>query len=280
MNDYLKMFYLPQMQTPLAIFFLLIGMNIGSFLNVCIFRIPIKKSIVFPPSACMNCGKVIKWYENIPVLSYLFLGGKCSNCKTKLSIQYPLIELLNGILYLFLFLYFGLTIETFLLMFFVSSMIVISLIDIKTQDVYLKTVLPVIIAGPIYGYFSSNLSWQLSLIGIIAGASSLLLVIALFFIVTKKIGMGFGDVYILAAIGGFIGPQKLPAALFIASTSGVIFYIIMKILFKNKRIATNLKKEDINTENEADLDHALYFGPFLALSGIILIFFDPMSYLV
>jgi len=277
MNDYLQMFFLPQMQTPLAIFFLLIGMNIGSFLNVCIFRIPINKSIVFPPSSCMNCGKQIKWYENIPVLSYILLGGKCSNCKTKLSLQYPIIELLNGILYLFLFLYFGLKIETFILMFYVSSMIVISVIDIKTQDVYLKTILPVIFLGPVYGYFSDDFSVKISLIGIVSGALSLLFVIFIFYIVTKKIGMGFGDVFILAGIGGFIGPEKLPAALFIASTSGVVFYIMMKLIFKNNKIAKNLKKEDLKTENEEDLNHAIYFGPFLAFSGILLIFINPMT---
>ncbi|HNW81797.1 MAG TPA: prepilin peptidase [bacterium] len=247
------------------------GMLLGSFLNVCIYRIPLKKSIVFPPSSCTKCGHLIKWYENIPVLSWLFLRGRCSGCKEKISMIYPVIELLNGLLYLFAFLRFGVSIQLIFVFYFISAMIVTAMIDFKTQFVYPAVVLPLVVTGLAGAYFSNEMTIYQSFFGILAGAGILLISIAIFYLVTRKIGMGLGDVYILGAIGAYSGPWKIPLILLFASCAGTVFFLTAKILFKKKRIAENVTMSDLNTTNEKDLENAIYFGPFLALAGVAVV---------
>jgi len=251
------------------------GMLTGSFVNVCIYRIPLGKSIVFPPSSCTKCSHSIKWYENIPVLSWLFLRGKCSGCSEKISMIYPVIELLNGLFYLFAFIRFSISIDLVFVFYFISAMIVTAVIDFRTQFVYSAVVIPVALLGVVRAFFSPSISVFSSLIGMVAGAGLLLLAIALFFIATRKIGMGLGDVYILGAIGSFSGFKTIPLILFIASFSGVLFFIIAKTVFRKKRIAENITKEDINSSDEKDLDNAIYFGPFLAGAGIFILLLPP-----
>lgn len=252
--------------TATAVF--IFGMVLGSFLNVCIYRIPIGKSIVFPPSSCTKCNHQIKWYENIPVLSWLFLRGKCSGCNEKISMIYPVIELLNGLLYLFAFLRFGASIELICVFYFISAMIVTAMIDFKTQFVYPGVILPVIATGLVAAFFSKEMTIYQSLLGILAGAGILLLSIGVFYLVTRKIGMGLGDVYILGAIGAYAGPFKIPLILLFASLAGTVFFLVAKIIFKKKKIAENVTMSDLNTKNEKDLENAIYFGPFLALAGV------------
>ena len=110
------------------------GLSIGSFLNVCIYRIPLKQDIVKLPSHCMSCGRKLKWYELIPVFSFLIQGGKCRSCKTKLSVQYPIIELLNGLLYVLVFYLYGESYQTVVYCLLASVLIVISVIDFRTYD--------------------------------------------------------------------------------------------------------------------------------------------------
>jgi leader peptidase (prepilin peptidase)/N-methyltransferase len=247
---------------------LVFGMITGSFLNVVIYRVPIGKSIVTPPSSCTNCGHQIKWYENIPVISWLFLRGKCSGCSQKISVIYPLIELLNGFLYVLAFFRFGISAELPFIFYFISAMTATAIIDFKTQDVYSLIVLPLIVFGVVRAFLTTEITWVESLVGVAVGGGILLLAIGVFYIVTKKIGMGLGDVYILASIGAFTGVKYIPMILLTACLTGIIFFFAAKLIFKKKVIAENLKKEDLNTDNEQDLEHAIYFGPFLALAGI------------
>ncbi|MCK5808008.1 prepilin peptidase [bacterium] len=258
----------PAMQTPLAIFTFIFGLLIGSFLNVLIYRIPLGKSIVFPPSSCPKCKHTIKWYENIPVISWLFLRGKCSACKNPISPIYPTIELITALLFLFSFIIFGPTIEFLFILFFMASMVVISIIDIQTQDVYLATVVPLIIFAPLRAFFSQNITITESLIGIAVGGGTLLFVIGVFYLITKKIGMGFGDVYILAAAGGFSGALALPMIILIASSTAIIVFFLFQLV-GTKRIAKSVTTEDIKSDNEDDLDRAIYFGPFIAFAAIL-----------
>ncbi|MGI6395047.1 MAG: prepilin peptidase [bacterium] len=261
---------------PVTAFFVFaFGLITGSFVNVCIYRIPLNKSIVFPPSSCTKCGHKIKWDENIPVVSWLFLRGKCSKCKEKISLIYPLIELLNGFLYLLAFLRFGLTPELFLLFYFISAMVVTSAIDFKTQFVYGGVVLPLIAAGMIWSYINPETQVLFSLVGAVTGGGILLLVIFVFYIVTRKIGMGLGDVYILAAIGSFTGPFKIPFILLTASLLGILFFVLAKVLFKQKKIAGNITKEDLKSDSEKDVENAIYFGPFLAFAGVAVLLMPP-----
>jgi leader peptidase (prepilin peptidase)/N-methyltransferase len=258
-----------------ATFIFVLGLLIGSFVNVCIYRIPIKKSIVFPPSSCTKCRHQIKWYENIPVLSWLFLRGRCSGCDQKISVIYPVIEMLNGFLYVFAFIRFGFSFELIFIFYFISAMIVTAGIDFQTQFVYSGVVLPLIVTGMIWSYLYPHAGIINSLTGAAAGGGILLLAIFLFYIVTKKIGMGLGDVYILAAIGAYSGPFKIPLILLTASLTGILFFMFAKLVFRKKKIAGNITKEDLNSSNEKDVENAIYFGPFLALAGVTVILMPP-----
>ncbi len=253
--------------TAVSVF--IFGMLTGSFVNVCIYRIPLEKSIIFPPSSCTECDHRIKWYENIPVLSWLFLKGKCSGCKKKISMIYPFIEMTNGFLYLVAFFRFGISSDLFFVFYFISAMVVTAVIDFKTQYVYSKVVLPVAFLGVLRAFISPSITALSSIAGMVAGAGLLLLAIAIFYAVTRKIGMGLGDVYILGAIGAFTGIGVIPFVLFAASFGGIVFFIIAKLVFKKRRLAKNITQEDINSDNEKDLDNAIYFGPFLAAAGVL-----------
>lgn len=255
---------------------LVFGMLTGSFLNVVIYRVPLGKSIVFPPSSCTTCSHNIKWYENIPVISWMFLRGKCSGCGQKISAIYPMIELLNGFLYVLAFLRFGFSPELLFVFYFLSALTATAIIDFKSQDVYSLIVLPLIVLGIARAFLSPEISWLESIVGAAVGGGILLLAIAVFYIVTKKIGMGLGDVYILAAIGAFTGAKFIPLILLTACLAGIAFFFVAKLMFRKKIIAHNLKKEDLNTDNEKDLENAIYFGPFLVVAGIIVLLCPSM----
>ncbi len=255
----------------LAVFSLIFGLITGSFLNVCVYRIPAGKSIVYPNSACPSCGTNIKWYHNIPVFSYIFLLGRCAYCGKKISIRYPVVEMLNAVLYLAAFAVYGLSYDMFFVWIFMSGMIVISLIDIDTQDVYYSTVIPLIITGILWGALSPSKSVWLSLTGGGAAAISLIAVTAVFYAVTGKIGMGAGDTLIFAAVGTHVHLFFLPYVLLLASVSGMIFYAVAKIVFRRDKIAGNIRESDLKTDKSEDLERAIYFGPFLAFGGAVFV---------
>ena len=165
--------------TPQAIyslFVLVVGMLVGSFLNVCIFRMPKDESVISPPSHCQNCDHQIRWYENIPLFSYLFLRGKCHGCGAHISLQYPLVELINGILALLLFLRFGPTPAFAAMFLFSSSLVVITFIDIEHQIIPDEISLGGIVIGFLLSFFIKEPGWLDSLLGILLGGGSLLLV--------------------------------------------------------------------------------------------------------
>ena len=123
---------------PYILFYIVVflfGITIGSFLNVCIYRLPKHEDIVKVRSHCMSCGYQLKWYDLIPVFSFIFLGGRCRKCKAKLSIQYPLIEVLNGVLYVIIVARYGISMETLLYCFLFSALIVLSVIDFRTYEI-------------------------------------------------------------------------------------------------------------------------------------------------
>ena len=113
----------------------ILGAVIGSFLNVCIYRIPAGKSIVSPPSSCPNCGHQIRWYQNIPILSYLLLGGKCASCREKISLRYPAIETLTGLLFVAVLYYFGFSVATLIYWMFVAALVTITFIDLGISSI-------------------------------------------------------------------------------------------------------------------------------------------------
>lgn len=276
MNDELLLH--PLFRQAVAVFILFSGLSVGSFLNVCIYRIPLGRSIIWPASACPACDRPIRWYENIPVFSWLALRGRCRGCRAPISVQYPLVEMLTGFLFLLAYLSWGLSIDLPFILVYFCLLIVIAGIDIKAQIVPYVLTVPGMLLGLLYGYLAPERMLLEAVAGLLLGGGSLLLVIVLFYIVTKKIGMGGGDVMILAMIGAYLGPAKLPPVLFIASAGGILFYLLMRLVFKRRRIAGTITTEDIKG-TESDLDRVIYFGPFLALGGVAMLFADRFSWI-
>lgn len=228
----------------LYIMIFLIGISLGSFLNVCIYRIPKKEDIVFERSHCMSCGNVLKWYELIPLFSFLVQGGKCRNCKTKLSVQYPLIELLNGLIYVWIFMAKGFQPESILFCICASVLIVISVIDWRTYEIPFGCNIVIGILG-IVRVILDLAHWYDYVIGFFA-VSGLFLII---YWITKGRGIGGGDIKLMAAAGLLLGWQNILLALMIGSIAGSVIHLaLMKIQGK---------------------DRVLAFGPYLAFGIFI-----------
>lgn len=234
----------------LAIIFIL-GLLIGSFLNVCIYRIPREESVSYPPSHCTGCGARIKPYDLFPVFSYIFLRGKCRNCGDRISIKYPLTELLVGLLFALLYITHGLSFELLKFMILISFAVVIGFIDLYTTDVYFKTTLSGSIAGIVLiivgKYFGLGV-WEYIYGALLGGG-----VISLIVILTK--GMGWGDAEICFLCGMFLGLRLTLLMLFLSFILGGITGVIL-ILLKKK----------------SSKDY-IPFGPFIAFSAIFCIYF-------
>ena len=210
-------------ETLLTIFSFLFGLIIGSFLNVCIYRIPLKKSLITPPSSCPQCGKPVKFYDNIPIISYLLLRGKCRACRAPISIRYPIVELIVGLLSLALFFKYGLSPSYLFSFIFVAILVTISFIDLQHKIIPDVISIPGILLGIIVSIFAfGRISWLNSLIGTVGGGGFLFLVAVIFERITGKEGMGGGDVKLLAMIGAWMGWRALPFIILLASLTGII----------------------------------------------------------
>jgi len=217
----------------MLIIVLLFGILIGSFLNVCIYRIPRKEDIVYTPSHCMSCGNKIKWYDLVPIFSWLALGGKCRYCKAKLSKQYPIIEMTNGVAYMGIFYILGFNSEAFLISILFSALLVASMIDFKWKIIPNGIVIFLLVAGIIYMMVFSK-TFSDSLIGFLAVSVPLFLVN----IITKG-QMGMGDVKLMAVSGLIIGWQHILLALMIGSIIGSIIglsLIVLKVTSRKEQI--------------------------------------------
>ncbi len=232
----------------------LFGLALGSFVNVCIYRIPLKKSIVFPSSSCPKCGTKIRFYDNIPLISYIILLGKCRHCRTPLAWHYPFVEAVIGLLSVTLFIRYGLAYQYFLYLVFVSSLVAISIIDLQHQIIPDVISLPGIVAGLAVSFLPGGVTWLDSLIGIIAGGGSLFLVAVVYEKLTGKEGMGGGDIKLLAMIGAWMGWKYLHFVVLLSSSAGVMVGVPL-LLIAGKGLRVRIP-----------------FGPFLA-SGALLCFF-------
>lgn len=212
---------------------LLIGLCIGSFLNVCIYRIQREESISFPPSHCTSCGYELKPLDLIPVLSYLFLRGRCRKCKDKISMKYPFIEILNGVLYLILFSKFGVSINFVFYAILTSLLIVTSTIDIESKYVYNSTTIFGLTLGIIYiavAYYFNHINVFNNILGGIVGY------LIIFIIVKITNAMGEGDADIAGICGLFIGVKGILVALFLAIViAGIIASIILILKIKDRK---------------------------------------------
>lgn len=198
----------------------LFGITAGSFLNVCILRIPNKESVVTVPSHCTSCGKRLRPIELIPLFSYLFLRGRCSACKSRISAQYPLIEAANGVLWMVLFWRFGLTSDFFLACLLCAALIVLSVIDARTREIPPGTTVFILVLG--VGRVLLHLpDWQLFVIGFFAVSVPLYLVL----IATGGRGIGGGDIKLMAVCGLFLGWKLIVLALFLGCVLGSVIHL-------------------------------------------------------
>jgi leader peptidase (prepilin peptidase) / N-methyltransferase len=239
------------------IFVSIFGLCIGSFLNVCIYRLPESKSIVRPRSMCPNCGTLIRFYDNIPILSYIVLRGKCRHCSATIALRYPVVELISGVFALGVYLKYGIRFETLIYYAFIAALLVITFIDIDHQiipDVVTLPGIPVFFAA---SFALPQITWAESLLGVLVGGGSLFLVAWLYHLLTKKEGMGGGDIKLLAMIGAVIGWKGVLFTIFLASAVGTLAGLL--IMLKTRKT----------------MKLAVPFGPFLTIGGISYIFFGP-----
>lgn len=203
----------------------LYGIVIGSFLNVCIYRIPKKEDIVKVRSHCMNCGYKLEWYDLVPLFSYLFLKGRCRKCKTELSVQYPLIEAANGILYVVIVLINGANVDSLLYCLLSSALLTLSVIDFRTYEIPLGINIFILALGLIR-IVTDYSDWLNYLIGLFSVSAFL----AIIYYVTKGRGIGGGDVKLMAACGLVLGWKLIILAFFIGCILGAVIHVArMKI---------------------------------------------------
>jgi leader peptidase (prepilin peptidase)/N-methyltransferase len=255
----------------------LTGLCVGSFLNVVAWRLPIMMerewkrecheyleleqadpeqetaslNLARPASACPHCGHKIRFWENIPVLSYLILRGKCSSCGTRISLQYPLVELFTGIVSLVVAERFGVSLQTVTALGFSWVLIALTLIDLKKQLLPDNMTIPLLWSGIFISFFNVHTDLKSSVIGAMAGYLILWSVYQLFKLLTKKEGMGFGDFKLLAALGAWTGAAYLPQIILVSSITGSIIGILMLVTGFTRR------------------QQHIPFGPYLAIAGWI-----------
>ena len=232
----------------------LFGLCVGSFLNVCIHRVPLSKSIVFPASACPACGTAIRFYDNIPIFSYVLLRGKCRACKALISPRYPLVELITGLFAWAVFAKFGPGLSAVVHFAFIAALLVITFIDIDHQIIPDRISLPAIPILVACSFFIPEITLFQSLLGLVAGGGSLWLVAWVYAVLKKKQGMGGGDIKLLAMIGALLGPLGVVFTVFFASAVGAIVGIL------------------VMARQKGTLKQKIPFGPFLAMCAIAYIF--------
>jgi leader peptidase (prepilin peptidase)/N-methyltransferase len=257
----------------------LLGLMVGSFLNVVIYRLPKimerewreqcaefsgQKSKPLPPynlrmprSACPHCGHQISALENIPIISYLLLRGQCKQCHAPISLRYPLVEASSGLLCAFAAWHFGFSATTLGALLFIWSMLALTFIDFDTQLLPDSITLPLLWLGLLFNLYGTYTSLNLAVAGAMVGYLSLWSVYWLFKLITGKEGMGFGDFKLLAAIGAWLGWQLLPLVIILSSVVGAVVGITLIAVARHGR------------------NIPIPFGPYLAGGGLIALFWGP-----
>ncbi len=245
------MYTLPLPPLFTAITGLILGLTLGSFYNVCILRYLSETSIVSPPSHCPSCKHPLSWWENIPVLSYVLLMGKCRSCKTSISLQYPLVELLSGGLAMLLALRFGISTTWLVYLILTGMLLVGSLIDIHIF------ILPDIITLPgaaiaLAGSFFLPHGFMSGLMGALAGAGIFLLIQQTYRLLRNIEGLGTGDIKLMLMLGAMTGWQGLPILIFVAALSG----LMVSLIYLRKNAGKGMRT-------------AIPFGPFLSMGALV-----------
>tara|TARA_Y100001970_G_scaffold292142_1_gene432165 strand:+ start:2861 stop:3622 length:762 start_codon:yes stop_codon:yes gene_type:complete len=241
------------------IFVILLGGLWGSFANVCIYRLPIEKGVISGRSYCPKCKKKILWYDNIPLISYFLLNGKCRKCKKKISFQYSLVEFLSIFTFFSIYYFYGITLTTLLLMILSLTFIIIFFIDLKHFIIPNVLTYSMMTLGFIKS-FDPNLdiifpNYINSLVGGIFGYLIIWCIIFFYKQIRKKEGMGLGDAKLLAVIGFWFGWISIPFVIFLSSTIALI-YVTPNLLNKSKKLSSQIP-----------------FGPHIILATIIFVIF-------
>jgi leader peptidase (prepilin peptidase)/N-methyltransferase len=285
------------LNTFMMVLSFVLGAMIGSFANVCICRWPAGESVVKPRSRCPKCMSSIAWYDNIPILSWLILGAKCRNCGNPISWQYPLVEAITGGLFLLVYLKYGITIASPIYMLLAVSLVICTFQDLADWTIPNEITFPGIpaglaisVIGMLYGTESGlvvtgdNAVFN-ALGGILLGGGILYALDKVAIILLKKPGMGFGDVKLLAMMGGFVGVPGVIFTIVASSMTGAVIGLLVIGYFKvfgsakqkeesgeeaPQKAAEDYDDDDIELEG-----HYLPFGPFLALGGLLYLFFGP-----
>lgn len=230
--------------------FALFGALVGSFLNVCIHRLPRGTSIVWPSSACPHCKRNLSWYENIPIFSYLVLWGRCRTCKQPISGRYPLVEALTALMFAAAWWYYGPGVLLVSRVLLGCSLIVLFAIDLEHHLLPNAITLPGIIVGFLFSFVTEP-GWLSALIGIVVGGGSLWLIAEVYYRVRHEEGLGMGDVKMLAMIGAFVGWKLTLVTLMMASFAGSLIGLLLILM------------------GRGSMKYALPFGTFLALGAAL-----------
>ena len=231
-----------------------LGAVVGSFLNVCASRLPKGRSLWMPGSACPACASPIRWYDNIPVLSFLLLGGRCRDCKERIAWRYPIVEMATALLFALAYLRIGWGPDLIPALLFLSALIVITVIDLDHQLIPDRITLPGIVAGFAGSVVLGRPSWLNSLLGIVVGGGILFVIIVLSGVALGVPGMGGGDMKLGAMLGAFLGWQLMLLGLFLAAfLGGAVALALLAAGRKGRK-------------------DPLPFGPFLAFGGAVSLF--------
>jgi leader peptidase (prepilin peptidase)/N-methyltransferase len=233
-----------------ALFLAAIGLAIGSFLNVCIYRLPRRESLSFPASHCTSCQRPLDWFENIPVVGWLALRGRCRTCHAAISPMYPLVEAITGAVFVSGYAFYGLTPLLAVRLLFACAMIVLFAIDLQHRILPNVITLPGVIAGLVFSLLLPP-GWFSSLVGVLVGGGTLYVIGEAYYRWRGVEGLGMGDVKMLAMIGAFLGWQLTLLTLVMASLAGSIIGVLL--------IATR----------RGSMQYALPFGTFLAVGALL-----------
>ncbi len=244
-------------QLIIILFAFLAGLCIGSFVNVVVYRLPLaaekQMTLLSPASQCMKCGTPIKPWHNIPLIGFFVLGGRCASCNSRISLVYPLIELVTALLFVAIFIQFGLSLKSLYFACFTGFLLALSVIDFKHYILPDKLTLPLLWIGLLVNTGGVFTDLKSAVFGAVGGYAILWLVYQLYKVTRNKEAMGYGDFKLLAALGAWAGWQALPLIILLASVSGLIFGGVALLLGKGQKIA---------------------FGPFLSLAGCLILYFN------
>ncbi len=266
----------------LQVLVFVLGAAIGSFLNVVIARLPEGMSIVRPPSHCPKCKTPIKPWNNLPLLSWLLLRGKCASCKAPISVRYFVVELITGLLFLACLQRFGYTPALAPALIFSASLVAVTFIDIDTFEIADEISLPGIVLGCVLRPLCFGKPWFSGIVGALLGASFLAFIRWAHMLVRKREGMGLGDVKLIAMIGAFLGPGGLLPSILVASFAGSLIggAVVLGRKLRGEDVTPEPEPEATEDEDEDDDDwepswDAVPFGPFLALGALAALLFQP-----